>query len=222
MAGKVIANDWLMVADGERLTKEKLNALIETRRVIACDGAAAYLLSLNIVPDCVIGDMDSLCDSAAQSLKSKGCELIHKPDQSSCDSHKALTYLSEHNAQTVLLAGVFGDRFDHSWCNLNLLRSFKSHFRALSIVRASEKIHLIEDGVYELFGEPGARVALLGFYEAVISTRGLLYDVADHLLGEQGVDSTSNRLQMNKAKLNIRGSVLLSIDYPVSLKQADP
>ena len=79
----------------------------------ALDGGADTALALGHRPLAVLGDLDSLSDTARATLP-----LIETPDQDYPDFDKALSLIE---APLVLALGVTGSRFDHALAGLTAL-----------------------------------------------------------------------------------------------------
>ena len=52
--------NWLLIADGEPLPKERLVALAANRQVIVLDGAYEYIKQIGLHVDILLGDFDSI------------------------------------------------------------------------------------------------------------------------------------------------------------------
>lgn len=90
---------------------------------IAADSGAARLEQVGLSPDVVIGDFDSLAQSALAALRQRGVEIVPHPDpQQRTDGHVALQLAAERGASEVLLLGAGGGkRLDHQLTNLLFL-----------------------------------------------------------------------------------------------------
>ncbi|HIG20672.1 MAG TPA: thiamine diphosphokinase, partial [Candidatus Poseidoniales archaeon] len=64
-------------------------------RVIAVDGGVRHLRHLNIIPDVIVGDLDSASDSDLDWGQENGAEIIHLKDQDTSDLAKALNLCNE-------------------------------------------------------------------------------------------------------------------------------
>ncbi|MEM7212009.1 MAG: thiamine diphosphokinase [Pseudomonadota bacterium] len=95
---------------GGALTRTMLDeAMAFAPALIAADGAADRLVEWGLMPEAVIGDMDSIRD--AESWEKDGCHFVHLPEQDSTDFGKCL-YATE--APLYLAAGFTGRRIDHT------------------------------------------------------------------------------------------------------------
>ena len=76
--------------------------------LVAADGGADRLLALGMVPDLIVGDLDSLRDRGAFPSTTR---ILYDPDQDSPDLQKCLRVI---DAPFFLCTGFVGSRYDHS------------------------------------------------------------------------------------------------------------
>ena len=95
--------------------------------VVCCDGALQALEKRGVVPDVVIGDMDSVCGRA---LKRFPGQVVRVSDQESNDLTKAFRYVMEQVSEVseVHILAATGRREDHTLGNLSLLMEFERRF----------------------------------------------------------------------------------------------
>ena len=91
--------------------------------IVCADGGYNALRALGVVPDAIVGDMDSIIPEYLEDARSKGVLLIrYDADKNETDGALALKYLAESGAAAVDIYGAFGGRQDHQAENLSLLR----------------------------------------------------------------------------------------------------
>ncbi|VAW18005.1 Thiamin pyrophosphokinase, partial [hydrothermal vent metagenome] len=95
----------------------------EGAAIIAADGGANICATKRIMPDAIIGDMDSIADKEYWQDKSK---LIEVEEQETTDFEKCLM-LSE--APVTIAIGMAGERVDHTLANLDILLRYGSKRR---------------------------------------------------------------------------------------------
>lgn len=138
--------DWLIIANGEPMPKEKLLKLAQNKSVMVLDGAINTALDLGLQPLTVIGDFDSINIDFKETLSEiSTIRLIEDKDQNSSDLQKGLNYLKKLNPKSVTLVNATGLRMDHTLYNLRLLKRFHSQIHSLSLVTNLEIIHYIEN-----------------------------------------------------------------------------
>ena len=95
--------------------------------VVCCDGALQALEKRGVVPDVVIGDMDSVCGRALKRFPGR---VVRVSDQESNDLTKAFRYVMEQvpDVSEVHILAATGRREDHTLGNLSLLMEFERSF----------------------------------------------------------------------------------------------
>ncbi len=135
----------LVIGNGERLTSRVLKGLAkQADYILAADGGADNALACGVMPDGVIGDLDSVSSRAQKLLKDR---ILHVPTQENTDLEKALLWLKKRHFTHVTLAGFVGDRWDFSIGNMLVLARFArtlkicvlgNHWRIVPLVRGTE------------------------------------------------------------------------------------
>ncbi len=112
----------VILAHGEYPSSERtLGFLKQADRIICCDGATERLLDDGIVPDLIVGDMDSL----PQRLQQRYAGIIHRDsDQETNDLTKAFKAALEPRPDTIHILGATGRREDHTMANVSLLADY--------------------------------------------------------------------------------------------------
>ena len=148
----------------------KIPDLSQFKKIYCTDGAYGYLKRLNIVPDVVSGDFDSI---AASEIPSE-IEVVVTPDQNFTDFEKALEIILAENYTEVYVYGSSGMEHDHFLGNLSSGLKFKDQLTILffddfSYYFFTEKLIVLE-------GYKGRIISLFPFPTAKgITTKGLKY-----------------------------------------------
>lgn len=90
--------------------------------IICADGGANRVREYGLVPDYIVGDLDSITHETRQTFSH--AKLVSRPSQYATDLEKALTFAIEENIARAFLLGVVGLRFDHQLVNLNMMEKF--------------------------------------------------------------------------------------------------
>ena len=119
-----LKNPLVIVANGEFPAHSiPLNKLNEAESILACDGAADYLLKKGYVPDIILGDLDSI----SSKNKRKYLDIIVEiKDQSKNDLRKAIDYAIGNNINDIIIIGASGKREDHLIGNIFSLLKYKN------------------------------------------------------------------------------------------------
>ena len=159
---------------------------------IATDGAANGLISLGVIPDIIIGDLDSF--DPDHLPKHAHSFIIHIPDQEKNDFEKALDYCKKQEYQHILIYGIHGGDFEHSLNNVSVLWKYVDRFQQITIVDSQQRIAIpvfFDMICEELY--PSEVISLIPFPHAHISTKGLEWNLENEVLELSKREGARNR-----------------------------
>lgn len=179
--------------------------------VICADGGANYAKKLNIRPDIILGDMDSISEETKvfyNGVKS----LRFPPQKDETDTELAIEHAIAIRAKEVTILGGLGSRMDHSLGNIYLLkRLFDAGIKA-EMVNENNVIQLI--GRTEEFHLPdGTIVSLLpigGDVEELTIT-GFEYPISEGRMTMSNPYGISNVTNQANQKIDFKQGMLLVI-----------
>ena len=109
-----------VILNGQMPTDDTIiNQITNSDYIIAVDGSANKLFDIEIIPDVIIGDLDSL-----QNIKNKDIELVETPNQNKTDFRKTLEWCIEKNILNISIFGISGESEDHFLGNYYTLSDF--------------------------------------------------------------------------------------------------
>ncbi len=113
----------IIFANGESTAPFENMQYIENNDVIICaDGGAWYAMEMNIVPELLIGDFDSIDTVIIEHLRSKGTRIQQFPvKKDKTDLELALDAASEFPQKKILILTAFGGRIDQLLANIMLI-----------------------------------------------------------------------------------------------------
>lgn len=151
-----------------------MKILSQAEYVIACDGAVVHLEQHGIVPDMIVGDLDSLPEEFSVRYADR---LYQVREQETNDLTKAVRYAGEKGIREVLILGATGLREDHTLGNISLLMQYAPDFDRIEILSDYGLFTpLLKDAI--LACRPGQQVSLFSLYpHGIISTSGLRYPI---------------------------------------------
>jgi len=204
----------LIVTGGERPEKGLLKErAFSSSMVIAADRGAQYCLKAGILPDMVVGDMDSLPAEVQNELISKQIEIRRfdcRKDMT--DTQIAVDAAIEKGADEIeILAGI-GSRFDHSLANVYLLfRAMKQGVKA-KIVSGIHEIFLIE-GKSMIMDEAGSIISFLPLerYAKGVTLKGFEYETDNIDMDMSFPVGVSNVICSDSAGVIISDGILIAI-----------
>jgi thiamine pyrophosphokinase len=113
----------LVIANGEPPKKMRLQALLREADVVLCaDGGANIALKLGVVPDAIIGDLDSI--HAETLVKFHKVPTYRDSDDGTTDLEKTIAWAIKEKFDHVTVIGASGKRLDHAIGNLGVLAKF--------------------------------------------------------------------------------------------------
>ena len=179
--------------------------------VIAADGGSQHCLDLKIMPDVLIGDLDSSNPALTASWQEAGVEIIRYPeDKDQTDLELALMLAQERGASEILVYGAVGGRLDMTFGNLTLL-AHPDLRTPTTLICGAEEVHLLKPaGFLELDGIPEEIVSLIPLQPggAVVTTTGLKYPLNEESLAYGTTRGISNVLLGNQAQIQLHSGLL--------------
>jgi thiamine pyrophosphokinase len=178
-------------------------------QLICADGGANSALKMKLVPDIIIGDLDSISLESLKEFKSVS-KIIKLNRQNDTDVEKCLKYAIKNKFAEALLVGATGNRLDHTFCNLGIVLKFLPSIKISLIAENSFLKAYI--GNIELSTHPGETTSIYAISpKTKITSRGLKYELKNTALPFGVRESTSNIAIKNSLKLEIQNGVVFVI-----------
>ena len=206
----------IILANGEYGELAAYRNIIQDSDLIFCaDGGTNYAYQLGIMPDCIIGDLDSIEPEVYAWYTAQGVEFIKYPARKDLtDLQIALHLAKERNVAEIIMLGTMGKRLDHTFANLyagiNLvLQGIKiSHYTPDCWVYIANQDIIIE-------GEPGDLVSVLALTDEVHGARetGFEYNLTDPIMKNSQPYAISNVLSGHRGIIEIETGVLAVSHY---------
>lgn len=172
--------------------------------VICADGGYMHLQGR--LPDCIIGDMDSL------EVMPEGITFIkHNPEKNQTDGEISVEYAIEKGYTDISLYCALGGRLDHTLGNLALLKL--AHNKGVRAKIVGEKVDIYyAEGSFSLKVEKNDIISVVPFGgEALVEkSEGLYYPLQNLLLKTFDTRGISNTAAQSEIFLAIaKGGVLV-------------
>jgi len=226
----------IIIANGPFIPAKLIDEMIFGKTIIALDGAIHQLEKINIIPQILLGDFDSIdqqdykkwgiragFDEISENEKSYlgnfNIQIVPAKNQLFSDLEKAIHYCDQLNAKTIDVICATDGRMDHTLNNLRALRREHKPNRSLQIYTATEKIFYVKDHSIEIMGDIGDYCGIAAFPEAHFSSQGLLFDGKNSILQFGFNDSFSNQLTQQNARIEIKGEALIIAPGPFSMQK---
>lgn len=205
------SNKCIILANGKPPAKKIITFLMQNgySSHYCADGGANAARRMNIIPNFIIGDLDSIHDSSLEYFKDK-TQVIKIVRQNDTDVEKCLKHAIKKGFDEAVLTGVTGDRLDHTFCNLGIVLKFFDKIKIKIIAENSLLTALT--GVHSIPTYPGEIISIYGIdNQTKISSRGLKYPLNKVALPFGHKESTSNVSLQNKIELKIEGGIIFLI-----------
>ena len=186
----------IIVGAGD-VSAEDLETVRESgHRVVAADGGALRCIEAGVLPDAVIGDLDSLADG----MRAIPADRIHRiAEQDTTDFDKCLRSVS---APLVLAYGVSGPRLDHT---LAVFTALVQHSERRVVVVGAADLVFHAPTRLALDLAPGTRLSLFPMAPVTGRSEGLRWPIDGIGFAPAGRIGTSNE---------VTGPVRLGFDGP--------
>jgi thiamine pyrophosphokinase len=201
-AKKNVVRSCIIVCDGQ-INKRLLFKLLKSPKaskkpiLISADGASNILYRLNIIPNHIIGDLDSISEKALNYFRSKKVHIEKISEQEHNDLDKCINFAISKGIKDILVIGFAGKRIDHTLNNFSVLkRNYKR--RMIRFIDERFEIFFIDkDTAFDY--KRGAGLSLLGMPKAEgIETYGLKY-----LLNKEKLEFGVREGALNQANKNV-------------------
>lgn len=186
---------------------------------VAVDGGMRHLHVLDLSPQLIIGDMDSIPSNILSEFEKADTEVLRfPPAKDETDLELALDILAERGFDEILIVGALGGRIDQTVANIWLLANHSCPGFSIRFDDGCERIDLILDQL-TINGAAGDQVSLIPFGSEVtgITTKGLAYPLDDETLFPEKTRGLSNVLNGKQAQIQIRSGKLLCIHRRIAI-----
>ena len=204
----------IIIANGQIHDNDLHRSLVApTDLVICADGGAQQALALGLLPQVVVGDLDSFDESLRLRLEKMHCQfIVHPTRKDETDLELALYYAIEHEVDEILILGALGGRIDQTLANVLLLALPGLRSIRAKILDGRQEVFLIRDEAL-VEGQVGDILSLLPLTEQVtgIYTEGLEYPLKNGTLYLGPARGVSNTLTTPQARVRIGQGLLLAV-----------
>jgi len=179
--------------------------------LIAVDGGLRHLIALNLMPDLVVGDLDSITPEMFKFIESNQIPKlqldIHKNET---DLEIAIQTAFELDYKDIILIGAIGNRVDHTLENIFILAKPVWENINFTITDGTQDIFLIRSE--KTFpGNINDIVSLIPLTAIVsgVMTKGLYYPLNHEDLFRENARGISNLMVSNEAMVQIKSGILI-------------
>ena len=187
--------------------------------IIAIDGGLKAAENLDIIPDIVVGDFDTIDSGTLNKYAGmKEVEVIRlNPEKDLTDTQSAIERALSLGADYIEIIGGTGTRLDHTIANIHTLQMMIGRCSGAVITNENNRIRIIEDKyVIKRQEQYGKYVSFLPLTEKVqgITLEGFKYPLKDY---EFNIKTTlslgvSNEIVEDEATVSLKSGRLIMIE----------
>ena len=210
----------IIFANGELPDLDAARTLLQAGDyLIAADGGANHLLKMGILPEIVIGDLDSVDEDTLFQLTSAEVNIEqYSEDKDETDIELALGYAVEMRPSAILIVGGLGGRLDQTLANLSILTDPMLPKIDIRLDDGLEeaffcRVSAEKGGQVEVRGRSGDTVSLIPWHGPVegVSTEGLQWPLYGETLYPDKSRGISNVMLSESASVKIENGLLLVV-----------
>jgi thiamine pyrophosphokinase len=182
--------------------------------VVAADGGARYALDAGVVPDLVVGDMDSLGEAWAREVAECGALLERHPARKDkMDGHLAIIAVGERGATDVDLLCAAGGRVSALFAVPHLLLAAERMGLRATVVAGWGQAFVLEARTRSVCGGPGDSVSLFPLTGPAtkVTLEGFAYPLEDARLETGDTLGFHNELNSKVGRVSVEEGALLVI-----------
>jgi len=177
---------------------------------VAADSGFETALKQGIIPDYLIGDLDSISDFSLLQRIPQDRIISYSPEKDSTDTELALDLLKSHKITEPILIGGSGGRLDHLFALKKLYN--QDYFPRVWIAKESLIIACgqteMSCSISNLFPNDPISIFPVGLETHKIQATNLFWPI-DKLNWDGGDYSLSNKTLHNNIKLTVSGGLFL-------------
>jgi len=210
----------VIFANGQLPDIEAARSLLHTDDyLIAADGGANHLMKMGILPEIVVGDLDSVDEDTLFELTSAEVDIEqYSEDKDETDIELALHYAVELRPSAILIIGALGGRLDQTLANLSVLTDPSLPGIDIRLDDAVEEVFFCrasagKGGQAKVHGRSGDTVSLIPWQAPVegVTTEGLQWPLYGETLYPDKSRGISNILLAGTAFVRIQSGLLLIV-----------
>lgn len=142
-------------------------------KIFVTDGAYNYIKDMDLYPDFIIGDLDSIDNNF---LKKKNIKIIYIEDQNITDFEKALKFIFFNKFLNIDIWGASGKEQDHFLGHLSIASKYKNKLSL--IFHDNYYNYFFADKINRFYNVKNRKISLFPFPKVNgLTTKGLKYSI---------------------------------------------
>ena len=191
--------------------------------VIAVDGGLGYCGILNVEPDIIIGDFDSVSDGEREAIEALEQQIPEriirlKPEKDDTDMLAALKLALDKGYTEFRIYAGTGGRFDHTLANIQCLLYLKNHGATGYLVDGSGMILVLQNEAVHFNKNLEGYLSLfaLGKEAKGVTIRGMKYTLDNYTMKNDFPIGISNEFIGEESVISVEdGELVCMLSYVV-------
>ena len=187
------------------------------QNIIAVDKGLEALHKLKILPNHIVGDLDSVDNKILEYYYNSPSITFHKyiPEKDYTDTDIALKLAINLHSSNITIIGGIGSRIDHTLANIHILTSALNVNVPCEILDNNNRIYLVNNNITieksKIYGKFISLIPLTSSVNGVTLT-GFKYPLKDYTLTIGKSLGISNEIVQDTATITLKDGILIVIE----------
>jgi len=175
--------------------------------IICADGGLLIAREIEVTPDFLIGDYDSMEMPDAEGI----IKLPMEKDMT--DTEAAIVLAIEHGASHITILGGLGGRFDHTMGNIGMLAKYGDILEHIALIDGQNYIFMKSPGTTIIPQNEYTYLGIISYGSTAenVTLRGVKYPLTDFCLSNRTSLGVSNEIIEDTARISFTKGKLLFI-----------
>ncbi|MGB5822797.1 MAG: thiamine diphosphokinase [Proteocatella sp.] len=174
-----------IISNGDITKIEELKEQLKGYEFVICaDGASNRLRSADIMPDYILGDLDSIEADTLSYFEEKNVKFIRfNPEKDYSDTHICVNFLKEKGIREIDIYGALGGRWDHSMANFGLMYYGYENGISIRLVDEYDRAFICGEGKCVSLKKENQCFSIFAVFEdAQVTLEGVKYPLNEYNL----------------------------------------
>ena len=206
-----------LIVTGGEIKKNFLKKHLKINKydiIIAVDKGLETLDILNINPNYVVGDFDSIDKTILRKYENTQIEIIKlNPEKDLTDTHSAINLAIGLKSKKIIIIGAIGTRLDHTIANIHILKLAIDKGINIKIINETNEITLINNSIKIYKDQNYKYISLIPLTTTVenITLKGFKYPLTKRTLYIGDSLGISNEQLQQEGEIQLEKGILILI-----------
>jgi len=204
----------LLVSGGDIENIELIKKVAKDMDFIICaDGGTDYCIDANLIPDIIVGDLDSISKRGIDFIEKNKISIVKFPvKKDNTDTELAIDYLIEKGFRDITILGAIGSRMDHTLGNIFLLKKLRDKKVKGKIIDHHNIIYLVDDEL-KIKKQRDSYVSIIPITDngVEVSLEGFEYPLSNSKVEFGSTLGISNEIKKSYGYIKIHSGIVLVI-----------